>query len=232
MDLIYSPLFWQGVLASIIAGLILTVVGYVLRITSSSVREWWASRSGAEEVLRQQLASDQPTVRTEATLQILFGAAKWLIIAALLFLASMVVFSETLLALVSRIFALACLIVSLWWVFQYQNPVRAKPSDLSRLLISRRWVLVWNPPHQSKPITFLQDGTVGEGQNQNEHLWRVWNGKLELIQEDGRVHSRFAFNQRTTSFIHTNDPDTLSIKGQYVIPAASMMATNNGIASN
>ncbi|MEK7324795.1 MAG: hypothetical protein AAB217_06010, partial [Chloroflexota bacterium] len=93
---------------------------------------------------------------------------------------------------------------------------QSKPSDWSELLISHRWVLVHNPPDQSKPITFLPDGTVGEGQNQNEHTWRVRSGRLELLQGDGRVHSRFDFDKKATRFIHTNDPDTLSNRNQFI----------------
>lgn len=103
----------------------------------------------------------------------------------------------------------------------YRDRVKVKlaklaPPDWPELLVSRHWILVHNPPDQSKPITFLRDGAVGEGQNQNEHTWRVQNGRLELLQGDGRVHSRFDFNEKATRFIHTNDPDTLSNRNQYI----------------
>ncbi|HWA13643.1 MAG TPA: hypothetical protein VHA15_11160 [Burkholderiales bacterium] len=219
-----SP-FWQGVLASVVAGLLLIIGGYIARIAFSSVREWVANRRGAVAVLRQQLASDQPTVRGEATIQVLFGAAKWFMIAALLYGASSVEIIPWPFGVPLKLLALACLVASLWWVFQYQNPARATPAEWSELLTTYRWVLVFNPPHRLKPITFMPDGTVGEGRNNNEYMWRVSGDKLELVQADGRVHSRFAFNQRTTSFLHTNDADTLSIRGQYIIPASS--AANN-----
>src|SRR5450759_1581900 len=82
--------FWQGVLASIVAALILALAGLIIRISFASVREWLANRRGAIAALRQQLSSEYPTVRSEATLQILFSAAKWLVLAALLYAGSSV----------------------------------------------------------------------------------------------------------------------------------------------
>jgi hypothetical protein len=103
----------------------------------------------------------------------------------------------------------------------YRDEVKAKlakftESEWSELLVSGRWTLVHNPPNQSKPITFLRGGKVSEGQNQNEHTWRTHFGKLELLQEDGRVHSRFDFDKKSIKFVHTNDPDTLSGRDQYI----------------
>jgi hypothetical protein len=218
------PGFWQGVLASILAGLILTVAAFVFRIAFASVREWMAHRRGAVAVLRQQLSSDHPTIRSEATLQVLFGAAKWLIIAAILyaFSSTTVPAMPSLAIALFRILSLACLVASLWWLFQYQQPAKSTPEEWGELLTSRRWVLVFNPPHRLKPITFLPNGAIGEGRNSNENSWRIAAGKLELVQADGRTHSRFDFNPRNTSFLHTNDPDTLSIRGQYIVPASSL----------
>lgn len=214
--------FWQGVLASIVAALILAIAGLIVRISIASVREWVSGRWAAIAVLRQQLSSEHPTIRSEATLQILFSAAKWLVLAALLFAASTFRFQSVLgqsFQLLLWVSSLACLVASLWWIYQYQRPAQSKPEDWVALLPSRRWLLVFNPPNRSKPITFLPSGSVGEGQNKNEYSWRVAAGKLELVQADGRVHSRFVFNSRTTSFLHTNDQDTLSIKGQFIVPA-------------
>jgi hypothetical protein len=214
--------FWQGVLASIVAALILALAGLIIRISFASVREWLANRWGAIAALRQQLASEYPNVRSEATLQILFSSAKWLVLAALLYAASSVGIPGPfwpVAQLVLKVLSLACLVASLWWIYQYQQPATATTDQWSVLLSSRKWTLVFNPPHRSKPITFLPNGSIGEGQNTNEHSWRVDRGKLELVQADGRVHSRFVFNQRTTSFLHTNDPDTPSIRGQFIVPA-------------
>jgi hypothetical protein len=104
---------------------------------------------------------------------------------------------------------------------EYREKVEAKLENLNaldwvELLISRKWILVHGPPDGKKAITFLRNGKVHEGQNQNEHSWNKKDGKLELVQEDGRVHSRFTFDKKTARFNHTNEPDTLSNRNQFI----------------
>ena len=89
------------------------------------------------------------------------------------------------------------------------------------ILLTRDWVLVHNPPHGFKRITFLTDGRVGEGRNQNENTWRIKDELLELVQEDGRTHSLFEFDSRLRRFDNTNDPDTPSNRNQYIHLAPS-----------
>lgn len=90
--------------------------------------------------------------------------------------------------------------------------------DLSAILTSRPFRLYFKPPDGSKRISFRDDGAVIEGQNQNEHTWRIRDAHLELLQADGQVHSRFAFDRRTGVLAHTNDSDTLSLRDQYIAP--------------
>ena len=89
--------------------------------------------------------------------------------------------------------------------------------ELEQILTSSVFRLYFNPPRNSKVITFEVDGSVGEGRNANEYTWRTQDNMLELVQEDGDVHSRFAYDPRTASFLHTNDPDTHSIRNQYIV---------------
>lgn len=102
-------------------------------------------------------------------------------------------------------------------------------STIRDLLVSRRYRLVLNPGmNRSKPIAFLANGDIGEGRNENEHSWRIRKAKLELITIDGSVHSRFVYSRRKDTFEHTNDPDTDSIRGQYIEPMfVSHRRTNN-----
>jgi len=102
------------------------------------------------------------------------------------------------------------------------NSAEDTGSDLAGMLISHEWVLFFNPPGKCKRITFLTDGTVGTGQNPNEHFWRLAGSKLELLQSSGRVHSRFTFDRVKCRWEHTNDPDTLSIRGQCILRADSV----------
>ena len=93
--------------------------------------------------------------------------------------------------------------------------------SLEDTLRSQPFRLIFNPAKGqagSKIIIFGSSGKIIEGQNQNEHSWRIKDGKLELIQADGQVHSRFNHLTDSGLFVHTNDPDTKSIRGQVIIP--------------
>ena len=213
------PQFWQGVLSSVLAGLLLTIIGLILRIAFSSIREWAAHRKGVLVVLRQQLSSAIPAVRGEATIRLMFGVAQWLIISAFLYaLSTVITFSgASMLDLALKMASMGSLAISLWWLSQYQRQSASEPDDWQEVLLSGSWLLVFNPPNRSKPISFLQNGEIGLGRNNNENMWRISDGKLEILQNDGQVHSRFVYYPRNSSFLHTNDSDTLSIRGQYIV---------------
>ena len=89
---------------------------------------------------------------------------------------------------------------------------------IMRLVKDKVWILNYNPtsPGNEKEISFEDDGSVGMGHNNNEHKWRVRNGLLEVVNSDGRVFSRFSYDDSKGQFYHTNDPDTLSIKSQSI----------------
>ncbi len=218
------------------------LVGYFL--LSDRIANWKAERSrqSRDKAIRQleqeiseleKLRGDLPRLVSRIAWDLLFFQVT-LVVAVLLAAAAAFVFPVILEKPEFIFAALIGLIVGLWnqikglryiqqvYDFEvYRDEVKVKLekltwSDWPELLVSRPWVLVHNPPDQSKPITFLRDGTVGEGQNQNEHMWRIHNSRLELLQGDGRVHSRFDFDKKATRFIHTNDPDTLSNRNQYI----------------
>jgi hypothetical protein len=92
-------------------------------------------------------------------------------------------------------------------------------ASLERLLVSRPYRLVFNPTSKAaKRIVFGPNGVVLEGNNRNEHQWRLFRKKLELLQLDGKVHSRFEYDADSDQWKHTNESDTLSIRGQYIEP--------------
>jgi hypothetical protein len=83
----------------------------------------------------------------------------------------------------------------------------------------RHFVFVFNPTTKAaKIITFLPNGEIGEGRNENEHTWRIGKGKLEIFASDGDIYSRFAQDKASGHLKHTNDTDTGSIHGQYLQP--------------
>jgi hypothetical protein len=102
----------------------------------------------------------------------------------------------------------------------YQQPFAATTIDES-LLLKQKFRFFHNPgvgPIRNKPITFLANGEVGEGANNNEFKWQVDGGKLELLQRDGKVHSRFYYLPKSKFFLHTGDSDLRSALGQYFVP--------------
>ena len=92
-------------------------------------------------------------------------------------------------------------------------------ASLEQLLVSRSYRLVFNPTSKAaKRIVFGPNGVIVEGNNRNEHQWRLSRKKLELLQLDGRVHSRFEYDADSDQWKHTNESDTRSIRGQYIEP--------------
>jgi len=71
---------------------------------------------------------------------------------------------------------------------------------------------------KSKTLSFDIGGEILNGKNNSEYSWQISNGYLELIRKDGSTHSRFSYHPISEIFIHTNDEDTLSSKGQYLVP--------------
>lgn len=101
--------------------------------------------------------------------------------------------------------------------------------SLSDLLTSKPYRLFFNPQtKRSKRIVFSPDGFITEGNNRNEHKWRVSGGCLEIFQLDGTLHSRFSYDTKEDLFKHTNDTDTKSIKDQFIVPDnGSNLRTDN-----
>lgn len=94
--------------------------------------------------------------------------------------------------------------------------------NIEAKLIETPFRLYFNPKigeKGSKIMMFGPEGKIIEGRNQNESFWRTSKGHLEFVQSDGQVHSRFYLDPNSKIFIHTNDDDTKSIRGQYMIPA-------------
>lgn len=213
------PQFWKGVLSSITGALILTGLAFALRIASSSVREWMRNRRFAIQAIREQLVAQNVGTRIEANLQILFNVLKWLILGGLFWVIPDAIYFLFRIDLVflARVFSAVSIVIALRWALVYQRPRVPAHDELRDMVISSVFRLFFNPPHQSKPITFEPDGSVGAGRNSNEHSWRIQNSELELVQQDGVVHSRFAYDPRTATFFHTNATDTHSIRNQYIV---------------
>lgn len=92
-------------------------------------------------------------------------------------------------------------------------------SKIRETVGKHRFKMVFNPTSGlSKQVTFKPNGEIGEGRNDNENSWRAVDGRLEVLNGQGQVYSRFFLLPSGKAFHHTNDPDTISIKGQYLVP--------------
>lgn len=112
--------------------------------------------------------------------------------------------------------ALIAILAWLAWPFRW----RRQGSAIRKLIADeRRLNLVFNPNNKmSKEITFLANGSIGIGKNDNENSWRIRRGALEIIASDQKIYSRFRHDRSTGNLIHTNDPELRSIPGQYMQP--------------
>lgn len=87
----------------------------------------------------------------------------------------------------------------------------------SELLTANKWILIFDPESgRSKKISFMPDGAIGAGRNKNEDSWKIVDGDLEITNNKREVFSRFRYDNRLDALVHTDDPDTLSIRGQVI----------------
>ncbi|MFA5423406.1 MAG: P-loop NTPase fold protein [Phycisphaerae bacterium] len=109
------------------------------------------------------------------------------------------------------------------------NKEEEKKNEIEKILFNNKWRLFSNPkikPGPSKIMCFGERGLILEGKNDNESSWQISNGFIELIDSNGKVHSRFTYDSKNNQFNHTNDADTgsilkHSIQDQYMIPEVS-----------
>jgi hypothetical protein len=100
-----------------------------------------------------------------------------------------------------------------------EPPRVSSDATLEDILLSRPFRLFFNPENKrSKKMVFKGGGLITEGNNQNEHSWRVVKDRLELVNLAGKVFSRFYYDKKDKMFKHTNEEDTLSLRGQYIVP--------------
>jgi hypothetical protein len=90
---------------------------------------------------------------------------------------------------------------------------------LRKFIRNRRFKFMYCPfKNQNKTVTFLLNGEIGEGKNNNENSWRIRRGTLEILGADGKFYSSFRFDYKSGHLIHTNDPNSRSILNQYFEP--------------
>lgn len=107
------------------------------------------------------------------------------------------------------------------WINNIVNRIEFnRDKKLFEKLVAEKWKLIFNPiSKSSKIIQFSENGTIGKGQNDSEHTWRINNNQLEILNSQEKVFSRFRYNKKENIFEHTNDTDTLSIQNQVIEPS-------------
>lgn len=118
----------------------------------------------------------------------------------------------------------AVLLAGLAWL---AGPLRwwTKNRTIRKLVAGeRRFNFVFNSDTQaSKELTFLPNGSIGLGKNNQESTWRVRRGCVEVFAADGKIYSRFRYD-RNGLLRHTSDPDLRSNHGQYLKPKLVKLA--------
>ncbi|MEX2631417.1 MAG: hypothetical protein WD341_15900 [Tistlia sp.] len=132
------------------------------------------------------------------------------------------VFTSSLLTVIAVFFSQGTLHLATAVGRKIKGRSRDRENTQRDVLVRSNWLLHYDPRgRKAKAITFNSDGTVGDGQNQNEHNWRMTDGLLEILNDKGAVFSRFRYDEEKERFTHTNDEDTSSLRNQtieYVSP--------------
>jgi hypothetical protein len=71
---------------------------------------------------------------------------------------------------------------------------------------------------RAKIVRFLPDGEIADGKNNNEHSWRIEKGKLELLNSNGEIHSRFRFDPASKQFFIERSPEIRCPYEQHLEP--------------
>lgn len=93
-----------------------------------------------------------------------------------------------------------------------------RKSSIRQRLKEPGWILNYNPKvaGRTKPISFEDDGSIGEGHNDNEFKWNLVNYQLDIIAKDGALHNSFAYDADTDQFKATRPERKYKIEGQVI----------------
>jgi hypothetical protein len=99
-----------------------------------------------------------------------------------------------------------------------------KPTSLRELLIGREWYLYFGPGSWAgkKLITFLPDGYIGKGRNDNEYMWAIEGATGDLLtiyRFQGQVQNVFYYSDKYGKFEYMPDSRSYGKKTQSIEPA-------------
>ncbi len=86
-----------------------------------------------------------------------------------------------------------------------------------RDLVNQEWVYAFAPP-RSKPMTFLPNGDIGDGQNPQEAKWEYRSPYLLIFLQTGEVGRAFVYDHVGKKWIGTSKTkSSLSSEGCYIV---------------
>lgn len=108
------------------------------------------------------------------------------------------------------------------WIKWRREAIGLREATIEKRVKEPGWLLNFNPkfPDAIKPISFNDDGSVGEGRNSNEHMWRLVGNKLEIINADGLRQNSFLYDPETDQFKSVDRAAKFGIEGQYIFRRA------------
>ena len=115
------PAFYRGLATSIIGGIILAIIFFILRIFGNSVRLKKEARTVRIQRIERKLRSTTPAERTEASMSLIFNTLKYLFVGLILW-----ILPEAINPLIHfepiymvRLVSLICFMLGLKWIYFY-----------------------------------------------------------------------------------------------------------------
>lgn len=91
--------------------------------------------------------------------------------------------------------------------------------NLKEMLTRRRYRLIFNAKDgRNKELGFSANGEITVGRNDNEYSWRILGRKLEILGADGKLYSRFRYDEEIDRFYLINGPHNRSLPDQVIEP--------------
>jgi hypothetical protein len=120
------PDFWQGVLASITAGILLAIAVAAGRASSGSVRTWFRGRRERLSRLRGMLQQGNDLTKTHASLILIFNTLKWILLGNILWVApdALDVLGLYPVFIICQMASLICFCLGLRWVSFFVSEMR------------------------------------------------------------------------------------------------------------
>jgi len=114
------PVFWQGVLASIIAGIILTILGYMFSISANQWRKNSSLNKDLRRVVANKLQSSGMIPRIDGSIYCLFQTIKYLFFGNILWVLPEAIYLGFV-GIFVKLTSLIFFIIGLRWIYFYTS---------------------------------------------------------------------------------------------------------------